>query len=219
LSTGSSSSRSKRRALPGLALALILSFAAAAAAAESVQFELAAAGEDLFPTEGATPAAPAPEPNSCVVIFRYSNLRAGDLNQMVLLDPDGRQLDLLVETLFVEFGWIADARMAFRLPESEAVAGRGPFTLKWGPEAAGRNSKVERIAADPSRRESYRTLRPKPGALAGGANIAKLEVIADSTAEYHFLWYLLPMSLVFALLLVRKLRAYPDNPSGRDARD
>ncbi len=212
--TGSSSSRSSLGALRALALALALLGAAgpAALAAASLELELAPAGDELFTAgdDGAgSPAFPAPEPGKCLVIFRYNRLSAGDLNKLTITAPDGRELPLFVEPLFVEFGKIADARMAFVLDAVEATDGRGPFTLKWGPEAAGHNTQVERIPADPARRELYRTLRPRAGAVPPDANIASLEVIADSSAEYHFLWYLLPMSLVFALLLVRKFGACP----------
>ncbi|HOX05435.1 MAG TPA: hypothetical protein PK280_03455 [Planctomycetota bacterium] len=206
MSTGSSSWPSRRLALPGLALAL--TFLAAlpalsAAGAEAVEFELAPAGEEFFAADGQAAPTPAPGPGSCLVIFRYSRLSVADLGQLALIGPDGKALPLLVEPLFEEFGRIADARMVFSLPEAEAAAGRGPFTLKWGPDTKGASSRTERIAADPAHRELYRSLRPRAGAAAG--NVASIEVIADSTAEYHFLWYLLPMSMVFALLLARKL--------------
>jgi hypothetical protein len=189
--------------------------APAAEAGGSAEFELAPAGEELFAPDGVAPTAPAPAAGSCVVIFRYSRLAAADAGQLALTAPDGRALPLLVEPLFSEFGRIADARMAFSLPEAEAVAGRGPFTLKWGPGLQGQSAKAERIAADPARRELYRTLKPRAGAAAGGGNIASIEVIADSTAEYHFLWYLLPMSMVLALLLARKLLGRGQTDSAR----
>lgn len=176
-----------------------------AVAAESVEYEIAPAGDELF-SEGAAPE-PAPGPGLCLVVFRYSRFSAADISQITVTAPDGRALPLAVEPLFVEFGKIADARLAFTLPEAEARVGNGPFTLKWGPDVAARNAKAEKLLPDPARREAYRSLRPRPGANGPGGNVATLEVIADSSAEYHFLWYLLPMALVFVLLVVRKLCA------------
>jgi hypothetical protein len=178
--------------------------ALAAEAGGSAEFEIGPAGEELF-AEGA-PVGAAPAPGTCIVIFRYSRLSASDVSRIALSAPGGQAVPLQVEPLFAEFGRIADARMAFELKEADAAAGAGPFTLRWGPDVQGQSTKVEKIGVDPAHREAYRGLRPRSGGK-GDPNIASIEVIADSSAEYHFFWYLLPMSMVFALLLVRKLLA------------
>lgn len=179
---------------------------AAPVAAQSVQIEVLPAGEELFAAapEGGAPV-PAPEAGRCLVVGRYSGFSAGNLGQITVLAPDGRQLPLVVETpsVFVEFGsTVAAMRFGFLAGVEEADSGR-PFTLQWGPEVKAANSSVERIVADPARRGLYRTFRPL---AAAGRGIA-IPVIADRSARYHFVWYLVPMGLVFLVLTLRKARS------------
>ena len=219
LFTGNSPFRSSPRRLYRLAAAALGLLAAAsfglpaASAAESVQFEIVPAEEALFlePASGAE--VMAPTQGQCVAVGRFDRLSARDISQITLLAPDGRQFPLIIESasIFNEFGKIAALRFCFRLSEAEARPGRGAFILQWGPEVKADNRQVDRFAFDPARRELYRSLRPKSAAGAG-SNVATIEVIADSTAEYHFLWYLLPMALILVLLTVRKMRARDQAP-------
>ena len=137
----------------------------------------------------------------------------GDISQITLLAPDGRPLPLLIESasIFNEFGKIAALRFCCRLSEAESRPGQGTFVLRWGPDVRAGNSQVDRFAFDPARKDLYRSLRPRSAAGAG-SSVATIEVIADSTAEYHFLWYLLPMALILVLLTVRKMQARDQTP-------
>jgi len=81
--------------------------------------------------------------------------------------------------------------------------------FRWGPDVQAENVRVAAFALDAAQPQLYRGFRPQRQAAAGplDTQVASIEVIADSSAEYHFLWYLLPMGVIFLLLSVRKVRA------------
>lgn len=202
---------------PALLLAAALAFAAAlppaaramaGEAPSSAAYTLAPAGDELFP-ENLTPGAPPPD-GKCLVVFQSSQIKAADVNHVTVTGPDGRQMPLQVLPLFTEFSNIVEARMAFLIDEAGATDGSGPFTLRWGPEVSAQNTKVEAVAMDPAAgsRARYRTLKARQD-----GNSTQLLVIADRSAEYHFLWYLLPMALVFGLLIFRKMSSSGDADS------
>jgi hypothetical protein len=215
----SGSLRNNRLSAAAVAL-LVLAAAAAwlpgsAAAAEppkSLELYAEPAGEELFRDLPSGGAVPNPAAGQVVLVGRYDRLDIADLSQITLEAPGGRRLPLMVESssIFVEFGKvIAALRFCAVMNAAEAAPGSGPFVLRWGPDVRADNTKIEKISADGARRDLYRSLRPRSGAA---SSVATLEVIADSSAEYHFLWYLLPMALVFGLLLLRKLRPHDEAP-------
>ena len=180
---------------------------------------LAEAPDRLFEQESPPDADPVlPGVGQVVVVglVDYPDFAVSDPAHLAVLMPDGRQLPLLIEGegLVSEFGEIIALRCAFMA--SAESAGDG-FRLVWGPEIAAANSTVPRLVLDPSRRRDYRQFsrKPKPADPGAESSVATVEVIADSTAEYHFLWYLLPMAVIFTLLTVRKIHArHADNRTG-----
>lgn len=197
------------RALGGVlalatAAALLALTAAPARAAESVEMEIAPAGDELFGDLPPDAQPTLPPPGQCLVIGRYSQFTINELSQVTVVAPDGRQVPLTVESasVFREFGHIAALRFCFSISRAEANPGNGGFTLRWGPGVRAANREVPELAPDPARRGDYRSLR-----LKAAGRFATLGVFADSTADYYFLWYLLPMALVFALLILGKVRA------------
>jgi hypothetical protein len=211
-----------RRFAPAAALAvgllLTVSFCAGAARGaepfESLELSVEAAGQALLlsapPGEG-----PRLEPagGTCACVFRYDRLQVEDEGQVTVLDSRGRQLPLVVETssVFREFEKIVSLRFYFLVPAGEARPGTDTFVLRWGPGVRAENSQVDRIRLDPALTDAYRGLKPAAGAGPGSAGT--ITVIADSSADYHFLWYLVPIGLIFVLLTVRKL-AIGRGPAG-----
>jgi hypothetical protein len=195
-----------------LVLPALLFAAPTVTAAESVRLLLQPAFVDPFaaPAEG-----PFIEPadGGILVVGRFDRPDFGiaDVTQIEALAPDGRQLPLRIDagSVCMEFDRIVSLRLAFEATEAEAEDAPGEFTLRWGPEIAGPNASVESLAIDPARLDSYRgfTWAEPAGALGDDTQFASIEVIADSTAEYHFLYYLLPVALIFTLLTIRKIRA------------
>ena len=192
---------------------LLLTLAAAGARgapapAGSVALALVEASDALFP---GGPANAVPPEGQVLVCGRFDDpgFAIEEINQITVVAPDGRRAPLTIEgsSLFREFGRIVALRFSFLVSAAEAE-GAKPFTLRWGPEVRAENALADCIVPDAARRTHYREFRPRPsGEAPAGANIGTIEVIADSSAGYHFLWYLLPMALIFALLTIRKIRA------------
>jgi len=130
-----------------------------------------------------------------------------EMNQAALRAPDGRLFPLAIETesVFREFDRIVSLRFYVMLPES-VVAADGRFAVVWGPEVVSPNRTTGPFGLDPALRERYRELRPPSDDTSPGGQgaVASIEVIADSHAEYYFLWYLLPMAVIFVILTLRK---------------
>ena len=188
-----------------------------AAAAESVNLRLVPATDALFVSDSAARARPDPSvirpaQAQVAVVGRidHPRLSLSDVSRVTVIGPDGNAVPLRVESrsLFIEFDRIVSMRLCFFARSEDVAAGR-PFVLKWGTDVQAENVKAERLAFDAAQRERVREFRwrPEPSSPAAAANVTTIEVIADSSAEYHFLWYLLPMALIFVLLTIRKIQA------------
>lgn len=135
--------------------------------------------------------------------------------QVEVLDPDGRQAPLRVEEARLWRDPVVGNRIVSMdfsfLARAADVTGRaGDFRLRWGPEVRGPVTLAGAPVLDPARREAYREFRlaSREAAPPDGAQSAQLVVVADSRADWYFLWYLVPMALILALLTARKLLAW-----------
>lgn len=135
-----------------------------------------------------------------------------ELSQVTVESPHGERVPLLIDrsSIFREFGSVVSLLFAFEISESAAEGGGKGFRILWGPSIEADNKEVERVHVDPDRPALYRQFRWVES-LGGESDdetpFSTIVVIADSTADYHFLWYLLPMGLIFTLLTIRKTRA------------
>lgn len=153
---------------------------------------------------------PAPAAGTFLVAgsFGPADFAVADPAQVRALDADGRVLPLAVEsaTLLAEFGEISGMRIAFELP-AESLA-RGLPRLEWGADVTNVTRLVDRFvlpaAAMPAAVRTFTIAAAAGSAPEGPPQFATLEVIADSRADTYYLWYLLPIAMVFALLAVRK---------------
>jgi hypothetical protein len=192
-------------------LACVMALPAAAGESGSLRLQVQAAGDELFAGQAEGGEAVRPGPGRCACIFRYDRFAVENLNQVTILGPGRKPVPLVIEgsSIFREFGKVVAFRFYALASAEDARPGEGIFELRWGTDIKAANSRIERFQLDPALRESYRSLRPVVAdASAGGSgqeSTATLVVIADSSADYHFLWYLVPIGLIFALLTVRKL--------------
>lgn len=177
----------------------------------------AAAGEATLevvsPDEAAlSPAGVAPvlETGSLLIFGRIDDpsFSIAGPDQVTVIASGGRQVPLLIDekSIFREFGNIVSMKIAFTAAESELAA--GDLLLRWGPDVcaanvAGGEISSSGIAGD--RLRQFRIMRTASGAEP--PSVATIQVIADSHAGWYFLWYLLPISVIFALLTIRKIRA------------
>jgi hypothetical protein len=199
--------RSKALGLPALCLALLL---AGGVAAESVSLQI---GEPANPA--ALPLREAPEalrpstPEAWLVFGRLAmtGFSVAEPSQVQLQDGEGRPLPLLIEsnTLYREFGEIAGMTIAFEL-DPRALSGGLPV-LTWGPGVAATNRLLPALAFAPDSSARLRQFTLQAAAPNGGEapRFATIAIIADSKADRYYLWYLLPMAMIFGLLVIRKL--------------
>ncbi len=131
-----------------------------------------------------------------------------NIRQMALYDADGKPIPLVVDasSIYSEFddGHIDSLRIAFAA--SETIIGKGALRLEWGADAVAENREVDRIRVYLEHKNRYRTFdwRDQPKGDGAGKFAATLEVIVDDAADMYYLWYLLPMALIFILLFIRK---------------
>lgn len=130
---------------------------------------------------------------------------------IVLADADGEKIPLFVETdtLLTEFGEIVGIWFCFSVP-SDIADSETEFTLHWGRDAGEYTTGVSRIFFAKAELDrvygSEIESLPATGEDGEQTSIASIEVVADSSAEYGFLWYLLPMAVLFFILTIRKAR-------------
>ena len=196
----------------GVALILLaLGAAALAQARQSVDLRLLPVREDYLAADSAQATA-RPGPGEVLVLGRFDDpaLAIESIKQIAVVGPDGRRVPLHVveDSVYVEFDQIVSLRFYFLIGETETAE---TFALEWGADVEADNVKVARVLLDPAMADRCREFTwAARGAAAPGetTSVASIDVIADSSAEYHFLWYLLPMALIFLLLTIRKIRAH-----------
>lgn len=185
--------------------------AATLRAATSVELVLTTPADQWFEEKTSAGVAPiVTEAGQVAVIglVDYTGFAAKDISRVTVLAPDGQKLKLIIEQESIT--WDFDEIVAFRcyfIVKTSSLGDR--FQLAWGPEITAENKTVPQLLLDPSNRQNYRQFIRKKTAAQTGAetSVASIEIIADSTAEYHFLWYLLPIAVIFALLTMRKIHA------------
>ena len=141
-----------------------------------------------------------------------------DVDSMRLLGKNGNEIPLLVEesTIFREFGQIVSCLICFRVHATAIEKDSGAFILEWGKEVQGNNKLIQKI--NPPQGEDVLTkefeLREmSEGSEAGDMSVTSIDVVADSQAKYYSLWYLLPITLIFILLTLRKMALRNDSES------
>lgn len=176
-----------------------------------------AAGLEITPRPAleSLPGGPAVEPGPGEVIvfglFEHPGFEVENPLDFRLESPAGRPLRALVEeeSVFREFGMVVGFRLAFTVSESQATEG-AIFTLEWGGEARGEHELVSRLSIDPGLQSRSRGFQVAPAVAdrEGSRDMpgASIQVVADSTADYHFAWYLLPVAVLFIILSIRKAR-------------
>lgn len=128
-----------------------------------------------------------------------------DLTQLKLEDASGQPLPLIVESgsVYKDFDTIVGLRIAFEL--DPRVLAKGLPVLTWGTGVSATNRSVPTLVYAPAAAGGIRGFTAQRAApAADAARFATIEIIADSHADRYYLWYLLPMGLIFTLLVIRK---------------
>ena len=143
--------------------------------------------------------------------FAKDTFAISSIGNITVRDAKSNQIPLCIESSSVyrefEDDDITQIRFAFEIGK-EALAA-GPPRLEWGENVSASNVLVDRILIDAGSRDRYRTFAWEECASGEGYNsqVATLEVVVDDKANLYYLWYLLPMGVVFGLLALRKIYA------------
>ena len=129
-------------------------------------------------------------------------------SQVSLSDADGVPVPLWIDasSLYSEFddGTINLMRIAFLIPKANLE--KGALRISWGDGITSENRMVDHIDLYLESRGQYRTFvceeQPRENDAANYSS--SVVVIVDDKADIYFLWYLLPIVLIFILLFVRK---------------
>jgi hypothetical protein len=131
-----------------------------------------------------------------------------NISQITVTLPGGEAVPLLIDrsSVYSEFdeSEINSLRISFVIYPSKLKS--GSMLLKWGADVKAENKEVEKFEYYLADRGRYRTftLEERPKGDKGGEYFATLEVIVDDYADTYYIWYLLPMFLIFVLLFIRK---------------
>ncbi len=137
--------------------------------------------------------------------FAIENIR-----QLSVKDTNGKTLPVVVDkaSVYSEFdeSEINSLRIAFGI--SEAALAKGSPVLIWGADINDQtNREIPKINVYRKNLNKYRTfnLVVRPQGKSNSSRFATIEVIVDDYADTYYLWYLLPMALVFILLGLKKV--------------
>ncbi|HPN84645.1 MAG TPA: hypothetical protein PK821_04835 [Victivallales bacterium] len=139
-------------------------------------------------------------------IFNEKNFSIPDIKNISVEDSLGRKypLTLSSEGMLSEFDEIVSFWFSFDVSRQYIDDG-GLLFLVWGPDVISENRILDKIGINPESKSRARTFSWKREQKSDkDANFANIEVIADSRADYFFLWYLLPMAVIFIILAFRK---------------
>ena len=129
-----------------------------------------------------------------------------DIRQVTLLDPAGEPVALLIDadSLLEEFGEIVAMRFAAVAP-ADRVSSDAPFVLQWGPDIDADNTLAPKYLPEPGKLSRYRKLAPPTPDTTNETSLATLRIIADSQADWYFLWYLVPLVGIVVLVILQAI--------------
>jgi len=131
-----------------------------------------------------------------------------EISQVALSDADSVPVSLWIDasSLYSEFddGTINLMRVAFLIPSAHLE--KGAMRISWGDSVSSGNRMVEKIDLYEESRDQYRTFvcEEQPRGNDAANYSSSVVVIVDDKADIYFLWYLLPIVLIFILLFARK---------------
>ncbi|OGV60109.1 MAG: hypothetical protein A2498_02190 [Lentisphaerae bacterium RIFOXYC12_FULL_60_16] len=148
-------------------------------------------------------------PTQAVALLRFNDARfaVSGPEQVSLFSPDNTPIEYWLDPAdaTTEFGSMVSIRLAFHVPATIPTNPVPPYRLVWGPDTRATFTLRPGWIVDPGRPDHYRIVRWHDPAGDSDGQLASIEVIADSHAGLYSLWYLVPMSILFILLTIRKM--------------
>ena len=160
--------------------------------------------EDFFAglLEGNDPNFPAKTSSDYLVVglINVASFTVTSIKNIAIRDATGRNLPLLVEksSVYSEFGdKINSVRIGFAV--SQECLEKGSLKLVWGDSVSGDTKEVESLRPHAGDRERYRSfsLEQRPAGDSSSSFSASINVIVDDYADKYYVWYLLPLVLIF----------------------
>lgn len=197
-----------------IAITLLLAWAAlvspAFAEEKSMMVRIITPAEDFFDnsSEGSDPLISGDGKLLVTGLVNHAGFLIKNINNMAVLDSDGNNIPLLVDSssLYSEFDddEINSVKVGFLLDSSKEKDASLRFV--WGEDVKAENKKVASFVVYGDQKDLYRkfVLEAPKGAGNSSDYTATLEIIVDDYADTYYLWYLLPMVLIFVLLFIRK---------------
>ncbi|HOK04068.1 MAG TPA: hypothetical protein P5270_00965 [Victivallales bacterium] len=139
-------------------------------------------------------------------VFNKNGFSIPEIKNLTVEDINGKKFPLVISQndIVTEFGEIVSLWFYFDISKKYIDDG-GTLFLLYGKDINSENNTSLEFAIKPEDKEFLKTFSWKDLKQADQtANLASIEVIADSKADYFFLWYLLPMAVILIILSFRK---------------
>ncbi len=143
--------------------------------------------------------------------FSGSGFAIEKISQLRLLGPGDQVIPLTIDESrlwrdALEGNKITSLDFCFEALAEQLQTTPEKFRFQWGEDIDVKNHLLPRIIPDSSARQNCREFVPAVAETSSGLDSqnAELIIIADTSADYYFLWYLVPMGTIFVLLTIRK---------------
>lgn len=149
------------------------------------------------------------EDTFCVIgVFNDPSFTIPGFQQVIAYDAADQPLTLIIDrsSLYSEFenGEINSMRIAILIDQKTFQ--NGYLRLSWGEELKADNKLVDEIKVYRNHLDRYRTFNweSEPIQEESETYASSVDILVDDYSDTYFLWYLLPLVLLFILLIIRK---------------
>ena len=141
-------------------------------------------------------------------IFNDPSFSIQGFQQVTAYDEDDQPLSLIIDrsSLYSEFDDGEINSMLIALLIDKKTFQSGSLRLSWGEEIKAGNRKVDKINVYRNHLDRYCTFNWEAESQQDGRETyaSSVEILVDDYSDTYYLWYLLPLFLLFILLIIRK---------------
>lgn len=136
------------------------------------------------------------------------NFAISDISRLALFDANGNRITITAERSSVYSEWddgeINAVRIKAVIPASDAQ--QGGLRLSWGDSVSSDNQMADSFTIYEGNKDVYRQFdwQTQPAGDDASTYSATLNVIVDDKADTYYIWYLLPIAMIFIILLIRR---------------
>lgn len=150
-----------------------------------------------------------PDQRIVVGLINVPSFEIKNTANTALYDSEGRQIPITIDksSFYSEFDDSTINSMRISFITDDRTIKKGHFRFEWGDNINSKNTVVDKIPVFTTSKDIYREFtweeQPQKSDLANYS--ATLDIIVDDKADTYYLWYLLPMVLIFFMLIIRRL--------------